>query len=143
MVKCLGRWGKHSIKHETREPTGAGIPAETGNVSNTHKQGGDQEPRDDEGSDDLEICCLSGCLTTITVGILFFLALPTGVLLCVFATTNNDPEVLAVGIVLAISPIISLPLIVVVLYNRRRIRRLRKRKVASSPIHAQTYRQRY
>ena len=68
---------------------------------------------------------------------------PTGVLLCVYASSNNDPEVLAVGIVLAASPVISMPLIIIVLYNRRRIQRLRKRKVSTTLEHRDVNRTRY
>ncbi|XP_045166047.2 uncharacterized protein LOC123529673 [Mercenaria mercenaria] len=142
MVKCLGRWGKHDLKQSSGSHTVVTCSsAVEGNVSN--RQHTDINDEDEEETEELEICCLSGCLTTIAVGILFFLALPTGILLCVFASSNKDAEVLVVGIVLAVIPIILLPLIAVILYNRRRIRRLRKRKVSSSPENRGANRTRY
>ncbi|XP_060571552.1 uncharacterized protein LOC132729741 [Ruditapes philippinarum] len=141
MVKCLGRWGKHDFKQGSGETEL--VTNDPAIVDGQKCQTRIMNEEDEEEVEDLQICCLSGCLTTIAVAILFFLALPTGVLLCVYATANDDPEVLAVGIVLAVSPVISLPLIIIILYNRRRIRRLRKRKVATSPEHPDANRTRY
>ncbi|KAL4232301.1 hypothetical protein ACF0H5_009872 [Mactra antiquata] len=110
----------------------------TVNGSYNHEKSGrhvEDNINDDDDDDDnkrLNLCCLSGCLTILSVSILMFLALPAGILLCAYASSNNDSEVLVVGIVLASSPVISFPLIALILYNRRRLSRLRNRKLSTT-----------
>lgn len=83
----------------------------------------------------ISICCLQGCLTACTLACLFFLVLPAGILVTVYSSSNNDTELMVAGIVLMVLPIIALPVVITILFNRRRIMKLRKRKVATTPEH--------
>ncbi|WAR26024.1 hypothetical protein MAR_011728 [Mya arenaria] len=77
---------------------------------------------DDSSEPELAFWCRAGCVSTVCVSALIFLALPAGILLCVYASNNADNELLTVGIIISCLPILTLPLIVLVLFNRRCIR---------------------
>lgn len=102
---------------------------------------GEKSVKEDEDIDEDEeqetgLCCLSGCLTGTATAILFVIVLPAGILLTFYAANNNDLGVLSAGIILIAIPILSLPLFIVLFYNRRRLRRMkrqfRKRKVTDT-----------
>ncbi|KAH3880664.1 uncharacterized protein LOC127865113 [Dreissena polymorpha] len=94
------------------------------------------ESKDDEDAANLDFWCLSGCVTTICSGVLIIIAFPAGVLLCVYASNNNvlDKNLLAIGIVLSLFPVIVLPIVVVVLFNRRRLKAIRKQRLSSESL---------
>lgn len=128
MVKCFGAWVRHELNGVYKETEISTV--EQNVVSIQPAKNPNDDITVDEEQENVKFCCLSGCLTIIFAVVLFFFALPTGVLLCVYASYNAEKEVLIVGVVLAISPLISVPLIVVVLVNRRKLRQLRQRKVS-------------
>ncbi|XP_041349080.1 uncharacterized protein LOC121368420 [Gigantopelta aegis] len=79
------------------------------------------------------LCCLQGCLATSAVGFSFFIALPTGILMIIYAKNNEDTSLIAVGSVLACLPLITFLILVVVCLNRNRMKRfsLRKNKICA------------
>lgn len=89
------------------------------------------------------ICCLQGCLTACTVAGLFFIVLPAGILVTVYSSNNNDPELMAAGIVLMALPIVALPIVTALVLNRRRLQKMRKTKISSTPERKPENRQRY
>lgn len=97
----------------------------------------------DEEEDVTSICCLQGCLTACTVAGLFFIVLPAGILVTVYSSNNNDPELMAAGIVLMVLPIIALPIVSALVLNRRRLQKMRKRKVSATPERKPQSQQKY
>ncbi|XP_060062908.1 uncharacterized protein LOC132543423 [Ylistrum balloti] len=99
------------------------------------KRGGSpQHHFDDDDDDDVEpqagLCCLGGCLTGTSLCLLLVIIFPAGILLSIYATNNNQYDVLAAGIILVAFPVITIPIVIAVYLNRRQIMRIRKRKVA-------------
>lgn len=95
-----------------------------------------QLENDEEDDEPTGLCCMSGCLTGCSLGLLFIVVLPAGILLSLYAINNRDYGVLSAGIILILVPIISIPVLVILYYNRRRlrkIRRFRKTKIAILP----------
>ncbi|GFS16126.1 hypothetical protein ElyMa_001465100 [Elysia marginata] len=68
------------------------------------------------------LCCLQGCLAATAVGISFFLALPTGIILLVLAN-NSDHEtaLLATGCVLVVLPALVLITVVLLCINQNKL----------------------
>lgn len=88
----------------------------------------------EEDEEPMGLCCMSGCLTGCSLGVLFIIVLPAGILLSLYSINNKDYGVLSAGIILILVPLISIPVLVGVHYNRRRlrkIRRFRKTKIAT------------
>ncbi|KAL3851705.1 hypothetical protein ACJMK2_015432 [Sinanodonta woodiana] len=89
-----------------------------------------------EGDDEDEpsgLCCIGGCLSGVAIGFVYLVIFPAGILLMVYATKSNDNAVLGVAILLILITLASIPIIVMVFYNRHRIRKFRKRKISSFP----------
>ncbi|KAK3102771.1 hypothetical protein FSP39_013834 [Pinctada imbricata] len=86
---------------------------------------------DDDEPQTSGLCCLGGCLTGCAFCVLLLIILPAGVLLTFYASNNKDYGVLSAGICLIAVPLMSVPVVLIVFLNRRRIRRFRKRKVLS------------
>lgn len=49
-----------------------------------------------------------------------------GILLSLYSINNKDFGVLSAGIILILVPLISIPVVVIVHYNRRRLRKIRR-----------------
>ena len=77
--------------------------------------------------------------------ILWELITPTfpGILVTVYSSNNNDPELMAAGIVLMVLPIIALPIVSALVLNRRRLQKMRKRKVSATPERKPQSQQKY
>ncbi|KAL5014028.1 hypothetical protein ScPMuIL_008298 [Solemya velum] len=92
----------------------------------TGKRPGEQRHDADslDGDPHSQLCCLEGCLTGAGIAALFIIILPAGILMTVYGYNNGDDVIFGVGILLMIAPICSLPVIIAVFFNRRRIRKL-------------------
>ncbi|XP_033746773.1 uncharacterized protein LOC117331909 [Pecten maximus] len=88
------------------------------------------DEEDEEVEPEAGLCCLGGCLTGSSLCLLLVIIFPAGILLSIYATNNNQYDVLAAGIILVAFPIITIPVVIAVYLNRRRIMRIRKRKVS-------------
>lgn len=135
MRKWFGKCKQHDLSTNSRCEQVPGIlnlTLASRSLSEQNEATADDKNKD--GDEDLQFCCISGLVTSITVGVLLFFAIPAGILLSVYAASNNDHEVLVVGIVLTTLPVLAIPLIVVILYNRRRIRQLSKRHISASSV---------
>ncbi|VDH97810.1 uncharacterized protein [Mytilus edulis] len=81
---------------------------------------------EDEDDEPMGLCCMSGCLTGCSLGLLFIVVLPAGILLSLYSINNKDYGVLSAGIILILVPMISIPVLIVLYYNRRRLRKIRR-----------------
>lgn len=86
----------------------------------------DDEEFDEEDEEPMGLCCMSGCLTGCALGLLFIIVLPAGILLSLYSINNKDYGVLSAGIILILVPIVSIPVLITIYYNRRRIRKIRR-----------------
>ncbi|KAK3803101.1 hypothetical protein RRG08_028022 [Elysia crispata] len=68
------------------------------------------------------LCCLQGCLAATAVGVSFFLALPTGIILLVLANnTDNETAFFAAGCVLVVLPVLILTTVVLLCINQNKL----------------------
>ncbi|XP_069141193.1 uncharacterized protein [Argopecten irradians] len=110
-----------SVYGEAKEENGE-VRQET-----TQRHLGDED--DEEVEPEAGLCCLGGCLTGSSLCLLLVIIFPAGILLSLYATNNNQYDVLAAGIILMAFPVITIPVVIAIYLNRRRLMRIRKRKV--------------
>ncbi|ESO95720.1 hypothetical protein LOTGIDRAFT_160269 [Lottia gigantea] len=100
----------------------------------------DNDLNDDDEDDMVKssLCCLEGCLATTSVGFSFFVALPTGILLLVYSKKDNDVNFFIAGIVLIILPLFVLLVVIVLCFNKHRLKldKLRFRKKTSQEMNS-------
>ncbi|OWF56549.1 uncharacterized protein LOC110446267 [Mizuhopecten yessoensis] len=87
------------------------------------------DEEDEEDEPEARLCCLGGCLTGCSLCLLLVIIFPAGILLSIYATSNKQYDVLAAGIILVVFPLITIPIVIAVYLNRRRIMRIRNQKV--------------
>lgn len=77
---------------------------------------------DDKEPDKPGLCCLQGCLAATAVGVSFFLALPTGIILLVLSNnSDNETALLAAGCVLVVLPVVVLIAVVLLCLNQNKL----------------------
>ncbi|RUS88369.1 hypothetical protein EGW08_003881 [Elysia chlorotica] len=77
---------------------------------------------DDEEPKKPGLCCLQGCLAATSVGISFFLALPTGIILLVLANnSDNETALFAAGCVLVALPVLVLATVILLCINQNKL----------------------
>ncbi|KAK3602020.1 hypothetical protein CHS0354_038892 [Potamilus streckersoni] len=98
-----------------------------------HKADSTDMVKGDDEDEPSGLCCIGGCLSGVAIGFVYLVIFPAGILLMVYATRSKDNAVLGVAVLLILITLASIPIFVVVFYNRQRIRKFRKRKISSLP----------
>ncbi|KAH9503802.1 hypothetical protein Btru_066667 [Bulinus truncatus] len=81
----------------------------------------DSQSEDRDGQAPPGLCCLPGCLAGTGVGVAFFAALPTGIILVVLSASSHDIVLLALGSVLIALPVLVLIMIIILCFNKKRL----------------------